>query len=66
MGLLHFKGVRMAIILYLLGCVIMADIIAEESDETPLIPWIIGSLVWPLEALIVLWYGMFPPKNPDN
>lgn len=56
----------MAIILYLLGCVLMADIIAEESDETSLIPWIIGSLVWPLEALIVLWYGMFPPKNPDN
>ena len=65
MGLLHFKGVKMAIIFYLLGCILMADILHDEDDEIKLVPWIISSMLWPLDALIALWYGMFRTSPHD-
>jgi len=56
----------MAIILYLLGAVLMAELIVDDSDErVPVISLIISSCVWPLQALILLWGGLFPDQPED-
>jgi len=56
----------MAIILYLLGAVLMAELIVDDSEErVPIISLIISSCVWPLQALIILWGGLFPNQPED-
>jgi hypothetical protein len=56
----------MAIILYLLGAVLMAELLMDDNEErTPVISLIISSLVWPLQALVLLWEGLFP-KQPED
>jgi len=56
----------MAIILYLLGAVLMAELIVGDTDErVPVISLIISSSVWPLQALILLWGGLFPDQPED-
>lgn len=56
----------MAIILYLLGAVLMAELIADDDEErVPVISLIISSMLWPLQALIVLWEGLFPQQPED-
>jgi hypothetical protein len=56
----------MAVILYLLGAVLMAEILMEDSEEPiPVIALILNSCLWPLQALILLWGGLFPTHPED-
>ena len=57
----------MAIILYLLGAVLMAELIMDDNEErVPVISLILSSLIWPLQALILLWGGPFPTQPDDD
>ena len=56
----------MAVILYLLGAVLMAEIIMTDSEEPiPVIALILSACIWPLQALILLWDGLFPTHPED-
>ena len=65
-GLFSFEGQSMDIILYLLGAVLMAELIVDDSEEQmPIITLVISSCVWPLQALIIMW-GVLFPKQPED
>lgn len=54
---------------YLLAALLFSAISRgdEDEDEAPLFINAITSLLWPVEAIIVIWFALFgEPSDPDN
>lgn len=58
-----------ALAVYLLAALLFSAMSRsdEEEDQAPLFINIITSLLWPVEAIIVIWFAIFgEPEDPDN
>lgn len=54
-------------LVYLLAASLFAAMAEDEEDPFPLIVNIISALLWPAQAIIVIWLTIFDaPSDPDR